>query len=164
MGEQLLPNAPTHRSGKASPYLAILLTCLFPFHLSSFSKQSLLFVVHHPGQASVTFLREQEEERSWVAQRRRLLTVCWVWKAHRFCNTVLMFACGLLNHICTPYNQQHRPHRMGDRERTAGGRKGKERKQEKKKGKEKGRRWKQPQPCDLYPFLQSPKDARLGML
>lgn len=76
MGEQLLPSAPTQRSGKASPYLAILLTCLFPFHLSSFSKQSLLFVVHHPGQASVTFLRGRGGEVlgcSWTSAARSVL-------------------------------------------------------------------------------------------
>lgn len=109
--------------------------------------------MHHPGQASVTFLREEEEERSWAAHGRQLLAVWWVWKAQRFCNTVLMFECGILNHIYTPYNQQHLPHRMGDQERTAGGRKGEE--AGGKKGKEEGRRWNQQQPCDLYLFLLS---------
>lgn len=102
MGEQLLPSASTQRSGKASPYLAILLTCLFSFHSSSFSKQSLPFVVHHPGQALVVFLREEVEERSWAAHGHGLLTVWWVWKAQRFCDALLMclvFAFGLLSHI-----------------------------------------------------------------
>lgn len=56
---------------------------------------------------------------------------------------------------------------MGDWERTAAGRKGKERKQEEKKGKEKGRRWNLQQPRDLYLFLLStrvPKEAWVGTL
>lgn len=63
----------------------------------------------------------------------------------------------LLNHVSTPYNQQLLPHCMGDRGRTAGGR----------KGREKGRRWNQQQPRVLHLFLLSthvPKDAGLGTL
>lgn len=123
MGEQLLPSAPTQSSGKASPYLAILLTCLFPFHSASFSKQSLPFVVHHPGQASVTFPERGRGGEvlgsSWTSAARGVVglegsevlqhgpDVCmWATEPHLY-----------------PQNQQHLPHGMGDWERTAGGRK-----------------------------------------
>lgn len=67
-GKQLLPAAPLQCPHKASPYLAILLTCLFSFHSLSSSKQAFHLVVHDPGRVSVTSLQEEAEEWSWAAQ------------------------------------------------------------------------------------------------
>lgn len=86
-GEQLLPTAPTQHPRKASPYLAILLTCLFSCHSSSFSKRAFPSVTHHPRRVSVASLQEEEEERSWAVHRHWLLTVWWLQRAQRCCDS-----------------------------------------------------------------------------
>lgn len=103
MGEQLLPSAPTQRSGKPLPTLPSFSRAFFP-SIESPSQNNLcpsLCIIL--GRRLSGFQREEEEEeRSWAAHGHRLLAVCWVWKAQRFCNTVLVFACGLLNHNHNP--------------------------------------------------------------
>lgn len=102
MGEQLLPSAPTQRSGKPLPTLPSFSRAFFP-SIEPPSQNNLcpsLCIIL--GRRLSGFQREEEEERSWAAHGHRLLAVCWVWKAQRFCNTVLVFACGLLNHNHNP--------------------------------------------------------------
>lgn len=140
----LLPSAPPSAQGKPLPTLPSFSRAFFP-SIQPPSQNNLcpsLCIIL--GRRQSGFLREEEEERSWAAHGHRLLTVWWVWKAQRLCNTVLVFALWAAEPQLYPHDQQ----RLGENSRRKE-RKGEEAGGKEKEGKEKRRRWNQQQARDL---------------